>query len=56
MMGHMGDPRLGLAALGNIDHGDQIAVAPVEGDAATERQYVDFAAVGLEMPPIVAQL
>ena len=54
MMGHMGDPRLGLAALGDVDHGHQIAVAAVEGDAAAECQHMDFAAVGLEMPPVAA--
>ena len=52
MMRHVGDPRLGLAALGDIDHRDQIAVAIVEGDAAAEGQHIDLAAVGLEMPPV----
>ena len=56
MMGHVGDPRLGLAALGDIDHRHQIAVAAVEGDPPPECQYMDFAAVGLEMPPVVARI
>ena len=54
MMRHMGDPRLGLAPLGDVDDGDQIAVAAVERDAAPKGQHLDFAAVGLEMPPVAA--
>ena len=56
MMGHVGDPCLGLAALGDIDHRHEIAVAPVEGDPAPEGQHMDFAAVGLEMPPVAARM
>jgi hypothetical protein len=52
MMGHMRDPRLGLAALGDIDNGHQIAVAAVKGDAASEGEHVDFAAVRLYVPPV----
>ena len=52
MVGHIGDPRLGLAPLGDVDNGDQIAVAALEGDAPSERQHLNFAAVGLEMPPV----
>ncbi len=55
MMGHMGDPGLRLAALGDVDHGHQIAVAAVEGDPPSEGQHMDFAAVGLEMPPVAAR-
>ena len=54
MMRHVGDPRLGLAALGDVDDGDQKAVAAVERDAPPERQHLDLAAVGLEMPPVAA--
>ena len=46
MVRHVGDPRLGLAPLGDVDHRDQIAVAIVEGDAAAEGQHLDLAAVG----------
>ena len=52
MMGHIGDPRLGLAPFGDVDHGDEIAVAAVERDAPSERQHLNFAAVGLQMPPV----
>lgn len=52
MMRHKGDPRLGLAAFGDVDHRDQIAVAALEADAPPKRQHLNFAAVSLEMPPV----
>ena len=52
MVRHVGDPRLGLAPLGDVDHRDQIAVAIVEGDAATESEHLDLAAVGAQMAPV----
>ncbi len=54
MVRHVGDPRLGLAPLGDVDDRDQIAVAAVERDAPSERQHLDLAAVGLQMPPVAA--
>ena len=54
MMRHVGDPGLGLAALGDIDGGHQIAVAAVERDAPSEGQHMDFAAVRPDMPPVAA--
>ena len=55
MMGHVRDPCLGLAPLGDVDHRDQIAVAIVEGDAAAEGQHLDLAAVGAQMPPVARE-
>ncbi len=54
MMGHVGDPGLRLAPFGDVDNGDQIAVAAVECDPPSEGQHMDFAAVGLEMAPVAA--
>ena len=51
-MGHVGNPGLGLATFGDIDHGDEVAVAVVERDAPPKRQHLNFTAVGLEMPPV----
>ena len=52
MVRHVGDPRLGLAPFGDVDHRDQIAVAIVEGHAAAEGEHLDLAAVGAQMPPV----
>ncbi len=52
MVRHVGDAGFRLAPLGDVDNRHQIAVATVEGDAAAEGQDMDFAAVGLEMPPV----
>src|SRR5260221_7349630 len=52
MVGHIGDPGLGLAPFGDVDDGDEVAVAAVEADAPSERQHLNFAAIGLEMPPV----
>src|SRR3984893_12113321 len=56
MVGHMGDPGLGLAALGDVDNRDQIAVAVLEGDAPSKRQHLDLAAIGPEMPPVAPRV
>jgi hypothetical protein len=54
MVRHVGDPGLGLVTLGDIDHGDQIAIAAVEHHPPPECQHMNLAAVGLEMPPVTA--
>src|SRR5664279_6432118 len=56
MMRHVGNPRLGLAPFGDVNDGDQIAVAALEIDAPSERQDLNFAAVGLEMPPVASRM
>ena len=51
-MRHVGNPGLGLAPFGDVDDGHQITIASVERDAPSKCQYLDLAAVGLEMPPV----
>ncbi len=56
MVGHIGDPRLGLAPFGDVDNCDEIAVTALEADAPSKGQHLNFAAVGLEMPPVAARM
>ena len=56
VVGHIGHARLRLAALGDIDDGDEIAVAAVEHHPASEGQHVNLAAVGLDVPPVAGGL
>src|SRR6516164_2370803 len=52
MMGHIGDAGFGLATLGDVDDGDKVAVTAAERDAPAEGKHLDFAAVGLQVPPV----
>src|ERR1700760_4672485 len=56
MMGHVGYSRLGLEAFGDVDDGNEIAVAPVEGNPATEGEHLNLAAVGLDVAPVAGRL
>src|SRR5690242_2076216 len=53
-MRHMGDPRLGTPALGDIGSRDKEGRVVAERDTAPIGQDFDLAAVGLEMPPVAA--
>ncbi len=52
----MGDPSLGLAPFGDVDDGDEIAVAALEADAPAKCQHLNLAAVGLEVPPAALRM
>ena len=52
MMGHIGDAGFGLATLGDVDDSDKVAVTAAERDAPAEGKHLDFAAVGLQVPPV----
>src|ERR1700729_3657801 len=55
-MGKGGNAAFGLTPLGDIDDGDKVAVTPLERHPPPEGQDVDFAAVGLDVPPVTGGL
>ena len=56
MVRHVGDPGLGLAPFGDVDDGDEVAIASLEHHPPSERQHMNLAAVGLEVPPVAARM
>ena len=56
MVRHMRDAGFGLAPFGDVDDGDQEAVAALEGDGPSEGQHLDLAAVGFEMSPVAGMI
>jgi hypothetical protein len=52
VMGHMRDPGLGLAPLGDINDGNEKPIATIERHPPSECQHLDLAAIGFQVPPV----
>ena len=55
MMRHIGNPRLGATALGNVDDGHQHAVAAVVIDLASVGQDLDLASIGFAVAAVAVK-